>query len=616
MCAQNSNNESPPLKPARDFMFKGKWLVRYDPGEFAYPEILIMLTRLQTRLELQGLDQPFRNVNFSRNIRRNRYFFVGDHFFLKHNGGDGLLVETDPGAFPVRTHLKALKKPIASVDLLFPRLPNDPRWKTMGLPAAQLFLAASLQAHGFQVAPLALDLPASAPGAETGTADMLGFTLFEDLLVPMRNYLAGLQTHYRGILAAGGPLFTLIPLAALYHLPQINLAVRGEAELALPEILKALNLGDLEALFRQSGVFWRQPGLLVFSSFERINRPESFKHLQMEFNFLKPAHLEQGLEINFSRGCGRGCLFCCRVQGRKLRKLPLEKAEELLKKYGEKIAEFSLPGHASRAMNINDDDILQDPAYAAAVFALVKKYNFRIHGIQASPASLMKSDGTANTEVLDFAADPGLYFDGRPLLWLGTDVFLSRRAGRLGKRLPAPEAFPGFLAELEKHGLRHFHYWISSDGASNWEEFVEELALITGFYRDFANFNLLAHAPFIVPYPASRLYRELTKGGRVVAAMKLKTEWRTADPLFDFILPERLETAWPNLNRLLNNEKAGGAAGFFDFLKDKNFAAAAQLAYHFLKQEELQGSTSDQGLQRARERLELLITELMERSDE
>ena len=445
---------------------------------------------------------------------------------------------------------------------------------------------------------------------------MLGFTLFEDLLLPMRDHLARLQPHYQGILAAGGPLLTLAPLAALYHLPQVNLAVRGEAELVLPEILRALNQGDLEALYLLTGVFWQRPGLIVFSSFEQVNRPETFKSLPMDLGFLRPAHLERGLEINFSRGCGRGCLFCCRVQGRKLRKLPPQKAEELLNKASEKIAEFALDGEAVRSMNINDDDILQDPAYAAAIFALVKKYNFRIHGIQTSPASLLQSDGTVNAAVLDLAADPGLYVDGRPLLWLGTDAFLPARMKRLGKRLPAPEAFAVLLAELEKRGLRHFHYWISSDGASTWEEFAEELALIVRYHRDFANFNLLAHAPFIVPYPASRLFRELTRDGRRVAAMKLKAEWRAPDPLFDFVVPERLETAWPNLNRLLKNEKAGGEQGFFDFLKEKDFKAAAQLAYHFLKQEELQGVSGDPGLQRALKKLEETIAELLEISQD
>ncbi len=41
--------------------------------------------------------------------------------------------------------------------------------------------------------------------------------------------------------------------------------------------------------------------------------------------------------MNFSRGCRRGCVFCCRAQGAKFRKLPLEKAEELLKEYRKKV---------------------------------------------------------------------------------------------------------------------------------------------------------------------------------------------------------------------------------------------------------------------------------------
>ncbi len=598
-----------------DFAFKGKWLVRYEPAEFAYPEVLTLLPPLQARLEQQGLNYKFLNIHLSRAVRRSRFFPVGDRLFIKHNGSDMPPAETDPGAFAVRTHLEPLARPIRSIDLLFPRLPSDRRWQTMGLPAAQLFLAASLQASGFQVSPLMLDLPAATTAAEASTADMLGFTLFEDLILPARDFISGLKPKYPGLLAAGGPLLTLAPLAALVHLPQIDLAVRGEAELALPEIINALNQGDIEALFRQSGLFWRQPGLIVIANFDRINRPETFKHVRMDLGFLKPAQLARGLEINFSRGCKRGCVFCCRVQGSKFRKLPLEKAEELLKKYDEKTAEFSIPGTAARGMNINDDDILQDPAYAAAIFALVRKYGFRIHGIQTSPASLVQSGDEANAGVLDLAADPGLYLDGRPLLWLGTDVFLPQRARRLGKRLPSPPAFAVLLAELEKRGLRHFHYWISSDGDSTWDEFVEELALIAIFQRDFPNFGLLAHAPFIVPYPASLLFRRLTKNDSAPAAMKIRAELRAPDPLFDLVLPERLETAWPNLNRLLRNEKAGGEKGFFDLLKEINLAAAAQLAYHFLKQEELQSLSIDPNLARARERLEKVIEELFELSD-
>jgi hypothetical protein len=595
----------------QDFAFKGKWLVRYEPGEFTYPEILTLLPPLQTRLEQQGLNADFLNISFSRTVPRSRFFQVGDHLFVKHNGSDMQPSETDPGAFAVQTNLEALARPIQRVDLLFPRLQSDPRWKTMGLPAAQLFLASALQASGFSACPRPLDLPAAdlPPGA--AAADMIGFTLFEDLLPAMRDFLAGLRRQYQGIIAAGGPLLTLAPLAALYHLPQIELAVRGEAELVLPGVLKALNQGDVEALFSQPGIFWQRPGLVVLSAFDRVNRPETFKRLAVDLSFLQPGQMTHGLEMNFSRGCKRGCVFCCRVQGAKFRKLPLEKTEEILTQYEGKLEEFSLAGGESRVLNINDDDILQDPAYAAAIFALIKKHGWRIHGVQTSPASLLQGGDAANPGTLDQVADRDLYVDGRPLLWLGTDVFLESRARRLGKRLPAENGFRLLLGEFEKRGLRHFHYWISSDGDSTWQEIAEELALIIAYHRDFPGFALLAHAPFTVPYPASALGRRLARSA-AIPAVKIREEFPAPDPRFAYVLVERLETAFPNLNRLLNNEKAGGTLGFFGFLKEKDFKAAAQLAYYFLKQEELQGLAIDPNLARAREKLEKVIGELLE----
>jgi hypothetical protein len=612
MCAMNLNSEIPTLKPARDFQFHGKWLIRYDPAEFAYQEILTLLPPLQARLERQASNYKFLNVAFDRNARRSRFFQVGDHLFIKDNGSNGQLAETDPGAFTVQTRLEPLAKPIRSVNLLFPRLESDPRWKTMGLPAAQLFLASSLQANGFESAPMPLILPSENPPSEALAGDMAGFTLFEDLLPALRPFLAHFRAIFNGIIAAGGPMLTLAPMAALYHLPQINLAVRGEGELVLPAVLKALNQGDLEALFSLSGVFWQQPGLIVMSDFDRVNRPETFKNLLMDLSFLKPGHMAQGLEMNFSRGCKRGCIFCCRVQGSKYRKFPLEKAEEILKNYEQKLTEFQMNSAAARSLNINDDDILQDPAYAAAVFTLLKKYGFRIHGIQTAPVSLVQNGEQVNVEVLDLVGDPELYVDNRPLLWLGTDVFLDARARRLGKMLPAPEVFGELLGEFEKRQIRHYHYWISSDGQSDWGELVDEFALVCKFYRDFPNFGLLAHAPFIVPYPASRLFQLLSADA---PNLKIREELEAPDPRFSYQVVERLETKYVNLNKLLKNEKACGENGFFDFLKEINFIAAAQLAYHFLKQEQLQGAVNDQSLGRAQEHLEKVISKLLELHD-
>jgi hypothetical protein len=656
------------------FPFSGNWLVNYKISEFRYPDVLIDLARLSDYFRQNNINFDKINIFFSKTTNKNRFFRKKNDIFIEANGSEDDLIEITSGSFTPAA-FKPLEKPIRTVSLLFPRLESDPRWKSMGLPASHLFLASGLCSAGFLTSPLPLLLPGEnmPPGALQG--DLAGITLFEDLLPLLRPILADFRPGYPGILAAGGPFPTLAPLAAIFQLPQVNLFVRGEAEMALPRLLPALNRGDEAAFHGLKGIFWQRPGLIAMAGFGDINRPESFDSFAWDLDFLREEDLGQGLEMNFSRGCARGCLFCCRAQGKKLRKLPPGKAEELLNEYGKKAESMNevsgsprqeppplakgekvgiqsrqadekaspptpspkgegalkkvalsgnlppsplgeggwgmgpeTPALMAHFVNINDDDILQDPKYAGEIFDLIKKRGFRIFGIQTSTASLLHGDGTPRMDVLDLVADPGLYADGRPLLWLGTDAFLPARARRLGKRLPAAEKFRRLLGEFEKRHLRHFHYWISSDGDSTWGEFIGELAVIFAWHRDFPNFGLLAHSPFMVPYPAGALYGRLAPGD---PRLKLKLALDAPDPRFRYDVADRLETNWTQLNNLLKNEKAGGEKGFFDFLKDKNFAAAAQLAYHFLKQEQLQSPESDPSLIKARKKIEKVIEELL-----
>jgi hypothetical protein len=366
------------------------------------------------------------------------------------------------------------------------------------------------------------------------------------------------------------------------------------------------------------------------AGFDQVIRPVDLGAVPIDFDFMEPDQADHGLEMNFSRGCRRGCVFCCRAQGAKFRKLPLEKVRELLEKYyafaentgrddhAPTPAPFSgdmmgrddrAPIHSRYTVNINDDDILQDPGYAKGIFSLIKGSGLRIFGVQTSTASLVKGNGAPAREVLDLIADPELYVEGKPLLWLGTDAFVPARARRLGKKLPPPDKFRELMAEMERLGIRHYHYWISSDGDSNWMEFVEELGLIFSFFKGFPGFGLLAHAPFIVPYPSSALFARLPAGD---PRLKIKLALDAPDDRFRYRVVERLETGWPQLNCLLKNDRAGGEKGFFDFLKEKELTTAAQLAYHFLKQEMLQGSAMDPVLTSAREKLEDVIGRLME----
>ncbi|MBN2346212.1 MAG: hypothetical protein JXO51_07450 [Candidatus Aminicenantes bacterium] len=664
-------------------LFKGNWLVNYHPKEQKFPDFLVSLGHIQEYFDKNGIEFESINVNIKKNGKKSHFFKEDWTIYLNLNeiGCDFEEIFEKPEEI---AQFKALERPIKTISLLFPRLESDPRWRSMGMPAGQILLSSSLKARGFEPRPLLWTLSGENRPTEALSADLAGFTLFEDLLPVLGPILGEFRGSYGGILAAGGPFPTLAPLAAAYHLPQANLFVRGEAELVLPGILEALNSGDAEAFFRNKGIFWQQPGLIAMAGFDKVNRPDNLGDIPIDLDFLKPAHIEHGLEMNFSRGCSRGCVFCCHAQGKKLRKLPLEKARELLEEYRNIVigmtggaespwqeshpypipllsrrdergissrwtdgnaspptpspkGEGGLKKAASRgnfppsppgeggwgmgpdrselmdsAVNINDDDILQDPGYARAVFGLIKEQGLRIFGIQTSTTSLVKGDGDPDQVVLDLVSDKELYVGGAPLLWLGTDAFLAERARRLGKKLPPPEKFKELLGELEKRRIRHYHYWISSDGESTWEKFVEELALLFSFFRDFPRFGLLAHAPFIVPYPSSRLFGQLLPDD---LRLKIKINLNAPDARFGYRVVDRLETRWPQLNALLRNEKAGGEKGLFDFLKEKNFMAAAQLAYHFLKQEQLQSSQNDLALEKALKKLKDLIAKFLEIRD-
>ena len=590
----------------KDFAFKGTWLINYESDQNDPQEILIVLAKIQDYFNKRDIKFNSINIKFKINGPENCFFKENENIFLNLNDSKGVIKET--GSKPTEiAEFKPLKKPIKTISLLFPRLESDPRWKTIGLPAGHILLAASLTANGFEPSARPLSLSGENRPSEELSADMTGITLFEDLLPLLEPFLADFRGSHEGILAVGGPFPTLAPLAAIYHLPQVNLFVRGEAELALPGILQALNRGDGEALFANTGLFWQQPGVIAMAGFDKVIRPDDLGAVTVDLDFMNTTLVEHGLEMNFSRGCKRACVFCCRAQGAKFRKLPLEKAGELLANYSRKAS--ALQSAMARTVNINDDDILQDPDYARGLLALIRKNNLRIFGVQTSTASLIKSSGVPDPKILDLVADPGLYVGDKPLLWLGTDAFLSQRARRLGKKRPPAKKFKELLKELEKRNVRHFHYWISSDGDSTWLEFVEELALIFSFFRDFSNFGLLAHAPFVVPYPSSALFKSLAPDD---PRLKIKLRLDAPDARFSYRVIDRLETRWPQLNALLRNEKAGGEKSFFDFLKEKDLMAAAQLAYHFLKQEMLLSTIMDPNMKAARVRLEETITELLE----
>ncbi|HLP47991.1 MAG TPA: hypothetical protein VK469_18755 [Candidatus Kapabacteria bacterium] len=561
--------------------FKGKWIAGYNPDQFEYPHILAALADIHERLDDCRKNAAYKWVIFDKRAYAHPKGFTFETSDTYRN---------KPGAFPI--DIKPKKNNIKNVLLAHPALLNDKRWETIHFTTAALFLGSALREADFNVSTQKLILPVAALDDflknGNGNIDLLGLTLFEDLFKETRVFLDRLaHSSYNGLLAAGGPMITLNTLQSAWHLPELNLLVRGEAEFVLPRLLNAINANDPEALMSSKGFLFQVPGIIIISDLDHINRPQDFSGFRFHMDFLGQELLQNGLEINLSRGCGRGCSFCSHVQGREIRELPTETFEQLLCAFSEKLDAGKVIAPYARSININDDDILQDIDYAEKIFQSIKKHGYKLWGIQTSVNSFFSASHTLADNVLDTIADESLYVDNNRVVWVGTDAFLKERGKKLGKWIPSETQMSALLGAFEERGIRNFHYWISSDYDTGWEEFTREFLFIYRLYATYKTFGLIAHSPFLVPYPSTPLYRQLLRLPGLQSRIKYKQILKGGKQIFEFPLVERVETGYPFLNRLLNNEKWGNRLGFFDYLKQKDYLNASITLYDFLKQERL-----------------------------
>lgn len=583
-------------------MVRGKWVIVYNPGEYNYTDILDALPNVRDSLNENQRKAPYKKI-----------------FFKKKK--DGFSIETGD-SLPHSININPGHIDIKNILLAYPVLMSDKRWETIHLTSSSLILGSTLTTAGFNVSTRKLVTPGTAIDDTITTSDMLGLTLFEDLFKEAEEFLIKLsKTTFSGLLAAGGPMVTLNPLQSTRHLPQLNLLVRGEAEFILPRLLNAVTADNLSALLEFKGFLYQVPGTVILSDLDVINRPDwsaDFSGFRFNTDFLEKKHLDNGLEINLSRGCGRSCVFCSHVQGRQLRQLPPEIFHRLLSDVSAKIDTMEIQSPQTRTVNINDDDILQDPEYARTVFRVTRDTNFKLWGIQTSVNSFFKKDRTIDTKLLDIAADKSLYVNDNPLTWIGTDAFLRERGKRLGKQIPGEPQIRKLLEAFEKRDIRNYHYWISSDHDSDWDEFTREFLFIYRLFTGYKTFGLIAHSPFLVPYSTAPVYKHLVKSPERANRVKYRRVLHTGNEIFRFPLVERVETAFPQLNRLLRNEKLANRLGFFDYLKQNDYLNAFITLYNFLKLERLAhepaesapGEKSGQ-LSRTEKKIEAFISEII-----
>ncbi len=582
-------------------LFKGKNIIMYNSDHFSREEALKQFINAKSKHNPNYNNKDVFVINLNKDLSENtisfgnfsnefsdiKYFSVCLYKTDYHE-----LKETDK--CPIK--IPDLCKNINRIQLSTPILRSDKRWETLGITASSLFLGSMLTEKSYKVNVKNITLPLLGDSSGFKNFDLFGFTLFEDIFPEFKTFISQNFSNNDSIIAAGGPFVTLSPLSSFFHLPEVNLFVRGEGEFVFPEILDSLKTGNLIELLKSEGYIYQEEGLIIISDYDVINMPSNLNKIKFNFSFIDKKSLHKGLEVNFSRGCKNSCTFCSKVQGKQFRKLELSSINNLLESFSNRLEKMEIESIESRILNINDDDILQDLEYTKSVLELIHKKRYKIWGIQSSISSFFSEKWEIENEKIDLISNKDFYPEGDPLLWLGTDTFLKKRGKRLGKKIPDMELFLLLLEKFEKLEIRNYHYWISSDHMTNWDEFMDELILIYNLNSRFPKFSILPHAPFLIPYPSTPSFKQITNLPESNSKLVYRKIIKGSYPIFDLILVERVESKWEKLNELLKNKKLSGKEGFFDYMKNGDFKNAVVTAYSFLKSERISKSHSDDSL--------------------
>ncbi len=453
---------------------------------------------------------------------------------------------------------------IEKILLLFPRS-IESRWESFSIPPSILFLTGGLERENFKVDFSYLEVPSLSLSTPRKLADynLIGISLFDDFFLEIKEFSENIPGNV--LLALGGITPTMAPFETFSLIERANIIFRGEGEKEFPILLQFLRKGEIP---ETKGWALRINGE-TFLSLNRVVRKD-LSDTPISFSPFSKENLAKGLELVVSRGCPRSCIFCTHVHGKVQRKTPPEEFRKWLREFGE------LGGQ--KILNLADDDILLDPDYAGKIFMIAKEEGFKLWGIQTSMDSLLNPKALSSIKIAEFVS--------KPLLWIGTDAFLSSRAKRLGKKAGEKE-IGEIVSILEKEGIENYHYWILSDCLSTLEEFTEEFLFVSSLLYKNERFHLLPNSPFLIPYPYTPSYIRAIR--QCKDRITFKRRLRKNEIQYPLVLYER-PRSWV-LSNLLNPKQSFipwvKPGEFLELVKEGKFERAASILVSILREEGL-----------------------------
>ena len=280
----------------------------------------------------------------------------------------------------------------------------------------------------------------------------------------------------------GGIHASMLPEEAMQHAEAV---VVGEAEGTWPRVLADFEAGRLEPLYEQDG----------FIDFSRPLPPRR--------DLVDPKRYWSANVVQTARGCPHSCNFCSvtAFNGRKVR---MREVDDVLAEV-ESLPRANLLRR--KVVAFVDDNIAAHPRRAKDLFRGLIPMRIR-WGSQAS-ITIARDE-----ELVALAAESGCHF-----LFIGIETMSRRALEEMGKGQNKVEEYDKALRLLRKYGIHVMGAFVFGFDADHESVFSDTL--------EFAMRNKIQVGQFahLVPYPGTRLYRELLEQGRVEEGFWFRPEW-------------------------------------------------------------------------------------------
>jgi anaerobic magnesium-protoporphyrin IX monomethyl ester cyclase len=386
-----------------------------------------------------------------------------------------------------------------------------PASQAITVPAPPLglgYLARSLEKAGIDVEILDMDNRKASwkdldSSLRRSVPDLIGIQVHSRELEAAQTLIAGLRKAIGQALpiAIGGPHPSTLPLESMEHLPEIDYAIAGEGEEALPLLARYVNKEpgvERKAIpglvWRENGVVKRNPSRFVtdldalgFPTWEKM-RLKGYRTEVLGGGFYRKS---PAMTVLTSRGCPYHCTFCAAkfLSGRRLRlrspELVIEEMVRLRHQWG------------FREIKIVDDNFTANREH---VLRLAEEFVRRKLDVTTALVCGVHAHHLED-DVLDALCRMGVYE-----LMIAIESASPRVLQSMRKPLDLAR-LPETVARVRRRGLGVVGLFILGYPGETREEMEETVRLTLRLPFDFVHLNSFS------PFPGSEIYEDLTSRG-------------------------------------------------------------------------------------------------------